>query len=143
MYSDGLDSPLYQEIREKRGLVYGLGLYCEEFRDSKKAEFIAMCSPENVDEVRKVAREVMTNPETYLTRERYETIKSSIVTSKQIEKLQNHGTGTITQDIVYGEDYFNTISNISFERVMEVANMFKKKIDTEMKFASFGEKLEV
>jgi len=143
MYSDGLESPLYQEIREKRGLVYGLGLYLEQFRTTMKAEFVAKCSPENVEEVRAVAKEVLTNPEKYLTQERFETIKSCIVTSKMIKKIQNHGTGTITNDIVYGEDYFNTISNVTYERIMEVANVFKQKILNEMKLASFGEKLEV
>lgn len=143
MYSSGLESPLYQEIREKRGLVYGLGLYSDEFRNVITAMFVAMCSPNNVEQVRTLAKEVMTNPEKYLTRERFEIIKSYIVTSEKIKLLQNHGTGSITNDIVYGEEYFENISNVTFERIMEVANLFKKKIETEMKLASFGEKLEI
>jgi len=143
MFSNGLESPLYKEIRENRGLVYGLGTYTEDFGDVNKFEFVAQCVPENVAEVRSVANEILTNPEKYLTRERFESIKMSSVNNEKLKNIQNQGTGSILNKIIYGKDYFEKIQNLTFERVMEVANLLKVELETNVKHASLGETQEI
>lgn len=143
MFSSGLASPLYKEIRETRGLVYSLGLYTDKFRDKLNFQFVANCSPENVEEVRKIAKEVLTNPKTYLTKDRFDDIKMSKITAKQIENINNHNVGTILQEIEYGDTIFKTIQATTFERLMEVAEQLKVKIESGMTLCSLGATLEI
>lgn len=78
MLGDGLKSPLYQEIREKRGLVYGLA--CGLDRYTPKSGVICVAaetSNKNVKEFQDVLSDVLSKPKKYLTKERFDIVKKS------------------------------------------------------------------
>ena len=57
----GMSSRLFQEIREKRGLVYSVDGLVRRYVGSGYFAIYAGCAPEKVSEVIKVAREILTD----------------------------------------------------------------------------------
>lgn len=75
MLSLGLKSPLYQEIREKKGLVYYVHLYMSRINKQGINNLATQTSNKNFDEVVNSIKEVLTNPDKYLTKERFDIVK--------------------------------------------------------------------
>ena len=73
----GLNSPLYQEVREKKGLVYYVSLSNDRFYQDGVNFFSTLTSNKNVDEVISTVKEVFENSDKYLTKERFNIIKES------------------------------------------------------------------
>ena len=72
MFSRGLSSPLYKEIREKRGLVYYVGLDSEKISNSSMIwTLYGGCVDSNLEEVRFTFKECITNYAAYITPERF------------------------------------------------------------------------
>lgn len=55
----GMSSRLFQEVREKRGLVYTVYSFGQQFQDSGIAGVYAGCNPKNLDQVREVVANVL------------------------------------------------------------------------------------
>ena len=55
----GMSSRLFQEVREKRGLVYTVYSFGQQFQDAGMAGVYAGCSPKNLDQVREVITNVL------------------------------------------------------------------------------------
>lgn len=78
MLGDGLKSPLYQEVREKRGLVYGISCYLDRMTPNSGLVVIAAeTADENVDELQATIESVLSNPEQFMTKERFDIVKQS------------------------------------------------------------------
>lgn len=78
LLSNGLKSPLYQEVREKTGLVYYISCYLDYLTDSRGVINISTETSENkTEELYDKIRNVLGNKEKYITRERFENIKKS------------------------------------------------------------------
>lgn len=69
-----LTSPLMDEVREKRGLVYGISFSSDLICDNNFMMLSTVTSDRNVDEVIRVINEVFTNYKKYATEERLENI---------------------------------------------------------------------
>ena len=126
---DGLNSPLYQELREKRGLIYSVMPYCMSCVNETIWAYMAMTTKDNADEVAKIMQDVLNNLDKYITDSRFaDVINSSIIqmeinnifryehpkalktglpsafkTKKQYEKL------TLDKLIAVGKKYFSNI----------------------------------
>lgn len=55
----GMSSRLFQEVREKRGLVYTVYSFGQQFQDAGMAGVYAGCSPKNLDQVTQVITDVL------------------------------------------------------------------------------------
>ena len=55
----GMSSRLFQEVREKRGLVYTVYSFGQQFQDAGMAGVYAGCSPKNLEQVRQVITDVL------------------------------------------------------------------------------------
>lgn len=75
MLSLGLKSPLYQEIREKRGLVYYVQCYQSRMNNQGINTISTQTSNKNYNGVVDAVKEVITNPDKYLTKERFDLVK--------------------------------------------------------------------
>jgi predicted Zn-dependent peptidase len=75
MLSLGLKSPLYQEIREKRGLVYYVHCYQSRVNNQGINTISTQTSNKNYNGVVDAVKEVITNPDKYLTKERFNLVK--------------------------------------------------------------------
>jgi predicted Zn-dependent peptidase len=90
MLSSGLSSPLYEEVREKRGLVYYIR--CGQSRMNKQGitTISTQTSSANVDQVYDAVRSVLKNPDKYLTQERFDTIKESYIIKMKKDKINRY-----------------------------------------------------
>jgi predicted Zn-dependent peptidase len=90
MLSSGLSSPLYEEVREKRGLVYYIR--CGQSRMNKQGitTISTQTSSANVDQVYDAVRSVLKNPDKYLTQERFDTIKDSYIIKMKKDKINRY-----------------------------------------------------
>jgi predicted Zn-dependent peptidase len=75
MLSLGLKSPLYQEIREKKGLVYYVHCYQSRVNNQGINTISTQTSNKNYNGVVDAVKEVITNPDKYLTKERFNLVK--------------------------------------------------------------------
>jgi predicted Zn-dependent peptidase len=55
----GMSSRLFQEVREKRGLVYTVYSFGQQFQDAGMAGVYAGCSPKNLEQVTQVITDVL------------------------------------------------------------------------------------
>jgi predicted Zn-dependent peptidase len=121
MLSSGLNSPLYQEIREKRGLVYYIHCYTSKLGAMPMIQFSTMTSDKNVDELNKVAADVFANPAKYMTQERFELVKKSTMISKEKREINRYSD---ISDILNPEVKVlaDRLDSLTLEEVMEVYN---------------------
>mgnify|MGYP000284701360 CR=1 FL=1 len=91
----GLNSPLYQEIREKRGLAYSISSWVQEEGFKQHAFGISsQTEKQNTDEMQDCIQEVIKNPKKYLTKERYEIVIKSVhinLKKSEISRYKNIG----------------------------------------------------
>jgi len=137
MLGMGLKSPLYQEIREKRGLVYYVNCYLDRMTDNSGIISISSeTSDENVEEFSKVTEEVINNPSKYMTQERFNIVKQSL--EIKLKKSEINRYSSVTKYITPREWQIEPIlKDLTLEKVLEVYNKyfdvshFIKSVDTE------------
>ena len=79
----GLNSVLYQELREKRGLVYGVGPY----DNLQVFSMYAITDSDNAQEVSDVMNDVIHNLDKYITQERFNDVINCNKIQLEIDKL--------------------------------------------------------
>jgi predicted Zn-dependent peptidase len=90
MLIGGLNSPLYQEVREKRGLVYYLHCYTAKLANMPFIGLATLTSDTNVAEVNNVIGEVLSNRKKYLTEERFNVVKKSMRISREKREINRY-----------------------------------------------------
>jgi predicted Zn-dependent peptidase len=78
MLTYGLNSPFYQEIREKRGLVYYIGAYLSRMNKQGLNYFYTATTAENVDKICEIIFTIFDDIEKFLTKERFDTVKEAL-----------------------------------------------------------------
>jgi predicted Zn-dependent peptidase len=92
MLSYGLQSPFYQEIREKRGLVYYIGMHLDRMNNQGMNSIYTMTSEENVDKIVEIIETIFGDIHSFLSKERFDVIKSSTklkLKEKEINRYAN------------------------------------------------------
>jgi predicted Zn-dependent peptidase len=87
MLSLGLKSPLYQEIREKRGLVYYVHCYQSRLNNQGINTISTQTSNKNFNAVVDSIKIVLDNPGKYLTKDRFNIVKEYYGVRKQKEEI--------------------------------------------------------
>ena len=91
LLSQSLESPFMKEIREKRGLTYGVGTGISKISDNEGLIITNLITTdEKVDEVLDVYKMILSNPDKYITRERFETIKDYYIVKRKKDDISRY-----------------------------------------------------
>jgi predicted Zn-dependent peptidase len=125
MLSLGLKSPLYQEIREKRGLVYYV--HCHQSRINQQGlNMIAtQTSNKNFNACIEAIREVLDNPKKHLTKERFDIVKDYYKVRMQKDEILRYKN--VNQYInPEGWSVYDIIDTVDFKKVKKVYEKYYK-----------------
>lgn len=117
MLSHGLQSPLMDELREKRGLAYSVSLSVDNLNDTQHYIYqMVQTKRGNGQEVIDLSKEVFSNYDKYITQDRFDLIKQLLsITYKKYEiERYKHINKYIKQPQFIIEDKINdlTLQNI-------------------------------
>ena len=137
MLGMGLKSPLYQEIREKRGLVYYIRCYLDRMTEQSGIICITSeTSDDNVEEFQKVVGEIISNPDKYMTQERFDIVKQSL--EIKLKKSDINRYNSVGKYITPKEWQIEPIlKDLTLDKVMKVYDKyfnfetFIKSVDTQ------------
>ena len=87
MMSMGLTSPLYKEVREKRGLVYYIQCYQSRMHEQGIVTIGTMTANKNVKKVIDCVEGVLGNPKAFLNKQRFDLIKDFYSTKRLKEEI--------------------------------------------------------
>ena len=90
MLGYGLNSPLYQEVREKRGLCYYISAFQSRMHDKGIVSISTVTSNANAQEVIDTVKMVLANPDEYLTKERLNTVIENMKVRKKKSKINRY-----------------------------------------------------
>lgn len=123
MLCSGLNSPIYQEIREKRALCYYVGGNLTQIGKLNLIEFTILTSPDKVGEADTTLSDVLNNRDLHLTSNRLETIRKASIISKKKSLINRH---TNINDILdENVDILNNIiENVSLEEILTVYDKY-------------------
>lgn len=123
MLSFGLQSPLYNEVREKRGLAYYIFMQGIRLNNTSAPMISTMTTPNKVDEVYKVILDVISNRKQHITPKRFELIKSALINGYKISKINRYSNvGKYLEPNVFNLE--NKIENIEFEQIYDFSEKF-------------------
>ena len=137
MLGGGLKSPFYEELREKHGLVYFFGCYQMDITlNSSIIVLQTETSNENVQKVQDIISEVLSNPEKYLTQERYNVTKEFYINKFEKENILLFGNAVK----LYYPSYLlldNILEELTYDEILRIFkkyfnfSKFYKSIDKE------------
>src|SRR5690606_5379934 len=118
MLSSGLNSPLYKMIREDKGLVYFIDCSLNKKNDKADIEISTLTSNKNVKEVLDSISEIFNNIEKYLTKERFNIVKNSILINMRKQEINRHSN---IEEWLYPDDWniHNKIDELTLEKCLE------------------------
>jgi len=90
MLGKGLSSPLYNEVREKEGLVYYITCHLSRINQQGLTTITTQTINKNADKVVDVVKRVIKNPDKFLTKERFETVKESHINKKRKDEINRY-----------------------------------------------------
>lgn len=126
MLGKGLTSPLYDELREQRGLVYFVYCYLVRLSGGEGTVHVGtVTSNENIGAVRSTIEQVLGNPDQYLTRERYEIFRNHyriLRTKKEIQLESNI-------DLLLTPPEWNVFELVEYLSSKEVRDVYDRVFD--------------
>jgi predicted Zn-dependent peptidase len=144
MWSSGLNSPLYKEIREKRGLVYGLGLHLNALEDDNlQMMFWSECSPDKDEEIRSVLQECMSNVEEHITQARFDIVKNSFICSFEKNEILNYNDISNfleAEERIVNKEY---LENLTFDKIESSAKLLSSLFATKYHKADISSEVNV
>jgi predicted Zn-dependent peptidase len=124
MLGGGLKSPLYDEIREKNGLVYFFHCYQSKITFSTSVVVLQTeTSNENVEKVQNIISSILANPKKYMTQERFQITKEYYINNTEMEDvlLYCNARKTYTPSKFLIE---SILKDITYEEILRVYNKY-------------------
>jgi len=124
MLGKSLESPFMKEIREKRGLTYSVHNYVAEVSDNQGLVTTSLITTdENVAEVLEVYKMILSNPDKYLTEDRFNLIKDFYTVKRKMDKINAYAQHKryITPDHWQIE---KILDGITFDKAKEIFNKY-------------------
>jgi len=123
MLSSGLNSPLYQEIREKKGLVYYIQNWIDRSGSVGRSFFASLTTEDNVEPFKKALIEVLNDPDKYLTEKRFNVIKNKLIIGYKKNNINAHAN---VNKYIQPEEWVleNRIDNITLKECMKVYDLY-------------------
>ena len=123
MLSLGLKSPLYQEIREKRGLVYYVHCYQSRMNQQGINTIATQTSNKNFDAVVDATKKVLTNPKKHLTKDRFNLVKDYYEVRKKKDEILRYKN--VNQWInPEGWSVYDILDEVNLKKVLEVYDRY-------------------
>ena len=123
MLSLGLKSPLYQEIREKRGLVYYVHCYQSRVNEQSVNTISTQTSNRNFNAVIEAVEGVLKNPKKYLTKDRFNLVKDYYTVRKQKDEILRYEN--VNQWInPKGWSVYDILDEVNLKKIMEVYDKY-------------------
>ena len=124
LIGSGLKSPIYDEIREKRGLVYYINSYLDRISDQSGVVIISSeTADNNVEEFQKTLKYVLDNPKKFITQERFDIVKQS--TEIKLKKQDINRYNSVDKYISPKEWQVESIlGDITLEKVMKIYDKY-------------------
>ena len=123
MLSLGLKSPLYQEIREKRGLVYYVHCYQSRMNNQGLNSISTQTSNRNFNAVVDAVEGVIKNPKKYLTKDRFNLVKDYYTVRRQKDEILRYKS--VNQFInPTGWSVYDILDKITLKKVLEVYDKY-------------------
>lgn len=122
MLFSGLESPFFQEIREKRGLCYDISYSLDYITHNSVLSIGMSVEKKNVKTLVSVLNDMFKNIKTYLTRERFESIKKQYTIYNKIIKILRYSKNN---SLVEAEIpcFYLRLDDITYEKVCEIIEM--------------------
>ena len=119
MLSLGLKSPLYQEIREKRGLVYYVHCYQSRMNQQGISTIATQTSNKNYNQVINSVETIIKNPGKYLTKDRFNLVKDYYKVRQQKDEILRYKN--VNQWInPEGWSVYDILDEVNIKKVREV-----------------------
>ena len=124
MMGTGLNSPLYKEVREKLGLVYGINCDIDKLNNNSCViSIMTDTSAKNIDKVQNQIKYVLDNLNEFLTQERFDIIKDNYITKLEESTILNYSN--ISRYMNEPEWRIETIIHtITLQDVIDIANKY-------------------
>ena len=123
MLSLGLKSPHYQEIREKRGLVYYVHCYQSRMNNQGLNSISTQTSNRNFNAVVDAVEGVIKNPKKYLTKDRFNLVKDYYSVRMQKDEILRYKS--VNQFInPTGWSVYDILDKITLKKVLEVYDKY-------------------
>lgn len=126
LWSSGFTSPLVTELRHKRSLTYSPTTY--SLAPCPIILFYVTTAPENVDTCRTVLREMINNPENYITKQRFEDVKTRLLNAKQLESADNTSVAHVQAATDFFELSPSTIKGFDYDTCLTLLAAWKNKL---------------
>ena len=125
MLTSGLQSPFYNEIREKRGLVYYIGSSLQQMNTQGSNAIYTMSSAENIDKIVDVIDTIFKSPTKFLTKDRFNIVKESMLISKEKQDINRYSN--VNRWInPKGWSVYDELDTITYEDILEVSEKYFK-----------------
>jgi predicted Zn-dependent peptidase len=123
MLSLGLKSPLYQEIREKRGLVYYVHCYQSRMNQQGISTIATQTSNKNYNQVIDSVETIIKNPGKYLTKDRFNLVKDYYKVRQQKDEILRYKN--VNQWInPEGWSVYDILDEVNIKKVREVYDKY-------------------
>lgn len=123
MLSLGLKSPLYQEIREKKGLVYYVHCYQSRMHEQGIVTLATQTSNKNFDAVLEATKKVLTNPKKHLTKDRFNLVKDYYEVRRKKDEILRYKN--VNQWInPEGWSVYDILDEVNLKKVLEVYDKY-------------------
>lgn len=123
MLASGLKSPFYDEIREKRGLIYYIGSSMHPMNTQGINAIYTMSSAENINKIVDIIDVIFKNPVKFLTEERFNIVKESLVIKKEQQDINRYSNVDkwISPE---GRSVFDVLDTITYDDILDVADEY-------------------
>jgi hypothetical protein len=116
--NSGLESPLYQEIREKRGLAYGSYSFLQQVYNRYILTYCAVTTNEKASELKSVYGDFFVGDlSRHITQKRFNECHQSIMINKKMLSLLPHDWAYI---VILGEDKFEGLDNFTYDEAISM-----------------------
>lgn len=125
MLSLGLKSPLYQEVREKLGLVYYIYCYRTRLNNQCVNLITTLTSNENYDAVINAIKKVINNPDKYLTKDRFDLVKDYYKVRQEKNEILRYKN---VNQWIDPENWsvYDILDKVNMKKIKEVYNKYYK-----------------
>lgn len=123
MLSMGLDSPLYDEVREKRGLVYYIRLGQSRYNQDGITYLTTQTTEKNLDKLEDTIRFVFKTPEKFLTKKRFDIVKGAYTIKYKKEKINRYENVTKWINPV-GWSVSEILETLTYDKIMEIYDKY-------------------
>ncbi len=129
LFGGTMSSRIFQEVREKKGLVYSIYSYTSNYKDTGIFNIYAGMSYEEVEEaLRTILNEMVKIKNGNITQEEFkrakQQIKGNYILSLESTSSRMSAIGRrelLYNEILYPDEIIKAIENVKFENVLEVA----------------------